>query len=312
MANFISNLKANGKYIANGIFLTISCLLVISLLTQLTDALYIQIIYIFLAVALDLVRMYVVGLAKAIWPTNWIKSIGLWLVYLAHASIIIIASIGFSLAAINAKTESIKTYNLERSTIIDDVEINKREIKRLEASREKLSEVEWKFKEITGRIDALQRTDRELLSKLENYKEVKTDVDQNVFDVLGSIVKVSGTAVKLYILFILSFLLELSLILTSWDVKVNQNVSDNETKNETPKISKNPEINGVKTPRLKLETQTNNPETETKIPETQTEMVKNGKKICPICGKNFPFKHDDKVFCGAKCRLTAHRHKEAV
>ena len=138
MFNFIRQLKTNGKYIANGILLTISCLLVISLLVQLTDERYIQIIYIFLAVALDLVRMYVVGLAKAFWRVDIGKSIALWFVYLAHASIIIIASIGFSLAAINVKAETVKTYNLQRSTIIDDVEINQREIKRLEASRDQL------------------------------------------------------------------------------------------------------------------------------------------------------------------------------
>jgi ribosomal protein S27AE len=303
MLNFISKLKSNGKYIANGIFLAISCLLVISLLTQLTDERYIQVIYVFLAVGLDLVRMWIVGLAKALWSINKGKSIALWLVYLVHASIIIIASIGFSLAAINTKAETVKAYNLQRSTIIDDVNLNQREITRLEADRAKLKENDWKFTQLSNRIDALQKIDRGLLVNLQDYQEVKVDINQNVFEVLGAAVGVKGIVVKLYVLFILSFLLELSLILTSWDIKINEGVSSCECETETET-------------ELEIdETQTETPETETKKPETQTEtkrkMVKNGKKVCPICGKNFPFKHDDKVFCGAKCRLTAHRHKEA-
>lgn len=45
-------------------------------------------------------------------------------------------------------------------------------------------------------------------------------------------------------------------------------------------------------------------------PRTETRTEKNGKKVCPVCGKVFPFKHDDKVFCGSACRSKSHRAKD--
>jgi ribosomal protein S27AE len=47
-------------------------------------------------------------------------------------------------------------------------------------------------------------------------------------------------------------------------------------------------------------------------PQTETRTEKNGKKVCPICGKAFPFKHDDKIFCGSACRSKSHRTREGV
>jgi hypothetical protein len=304
-----SKLKSNGKYIANGIFLAISCLLVISLLTQLTDERYIQIIYVFLAVGLDLVRMWIVGLAKALWSINKGKSIALWLVYLVHASIIIIASIGFSLAAINVKAETVKTYNLQRSTIIDDVNLNQREITRLEADRAKLKENDWTFTQLSNRIDALQKTDRGLLVNLQNYQEVKVDINQNVFEVLGSAVGVKGIVVKLYVLFILSFLLELSLILTSWDIRVNQVVSTHECEtefemDETPVTPSKSEI-----PTNEIPVTDNVTPIVTRVTDNVTDIKSHvtPKKPCPICGKSVRVKA---TYCGSRCRQVAHRQKE--
>lgn len=125
MIKLLQNFKTGGKalkYTANIIFLVISCLLITNLLVQLVDEQYIKVIFVILAIGLDIFRQYVVALGKAYWRIDLVKSLSCWLVYLIHVSVVIIASTGFALSAINAKSETagVITWKSSQSSTISN------------------------------------------------------------------------------------------------------------------------------------------------------------------------------------------------
>lgn len=225
MFKHLAKLKTSGnflKHTANIIFLTISCLLIASLLSQLSDEKFIQAIYIIVAIGLDIFRQYVVALAKFYWRSNLVKSCALWFVYLLHVSVVLIASIGFSLSAIDTKVKSTEVYNLQKQAIIDNVNSNEAEIKKLEPIKETLNSSSEQYRVTSQRIDALQKVDRGLFEQLKGFSAVKIDIQTDVYDTLGAALHTQGKFIKLYMLFIISALIELALLVTSWDIQLNE------------------------------------------------------------------------------------------
>ena len=291
MFKLFAKLKTSGnalKYTANIIFLSISCLLIANLLIQLSDEGFIKTIFVILAIGLDIFRQYVVALAKFYWRKSLVKSCALWFVYIIHVSVVLIASVGFSLSAIDTKVKSSEVYNLQKQAIIDNINSNEAEIKKMGPLKETLNPNSEQYKLISQRIDALQKVDRGLFEQLKGFAEVKVNVQNDVYDTLGKALRIDGGLIKLYMLLVISSLIELALLITSWDIKINQDIS-------IQGVEQNPEMdkNEIEIPDTKLETQ------------NQTFEIK--KKICPVCQKAFTYQHENKVFCSPKCRLKSYR-----
>ena len=399
------------KSIAWYIFLVISCLVIANLFVRMVDDPALKVVFAVIAIGLDLFRQYVVSKAKQYWRTNKGRSAALWLVYLVHFSIVIIASAGFTLSEVNLKSQSAGIYNMEKQSIIDTINSNAAEIKKLESLRGTLDPAKWQFRETSDRIDVLQAANNEHYQKLGDFKEVKVNVKDDVFGNIGKVFHVKGEALEIYVFIVMAILIELALLITSKDIKTVSEMmkTDAETeswfKTETEMLSEsfktrtqtktdpefrkivkqtksesnpafgefetrtqtqtemNPELRKIVTrteteskPEFReLETRTqteskpefrkfvtqtqtqSNPEfrefetrtqtetnpgfrkfvtrtqTQTKpktiLKEIKTQTEKNGNKMCPVCGKYFPFKHDDKIFCGSKCRSMAYRNK---
>lgn len=209
------NIVITIKRVSNIIFLIISCLVIANLLIRMVDKPFLKIIFVVIAVGLDLFRQYVVMMAKYYWRIAWIKSVGLWLVYIAHFSIVIIASAGFTLSEVNAKSQESGLYNMEKQSIISTIKSNESEIKQLETLRKTLNPAEWEFRRVSSRIDVLQKANVGHYEKLGNFKEAKLDVQEDVFNSIGSGIHIAGEFLKLYVFIVIAILIELALLITS-------------------------------------------------------------------------------------------------
>jgi len=316
------------------IFLVISCLVIANLFVRMVDNPVLKVLFAIIAIGLDLFRQYTVSKAKQYWRINKGRSMALWLVYIAHFSIVIIASAGFTLSEINLKSQSASVYNMEKQSIIDTIKSNEAEIKKLELLRGTLDPSKWQFRQVSDRIDVLQNANNEHYQRLDGFKEVKINVKEDVFGNIGKVFHVKGESLEIYVFIVMAILIELALLITSKDIKTVSEM--NETKPVTESETRT-EI-GPKTEFIGIETQTEThskpefrefemrnvtePKTDFREFETRTrtqskpllrgiktQMEMNGKKLCPICGKYFPFKRNDKIFCSNKCRSMSYRNK---
>jgi hypothetical protein len=294
------------------IFLVISCLVIANLFMRMVDNPYLKAIFIVIAIGLDLFRQYVVSKAKQYWKINIWQSAALWLVYIVHFSIVIIASAGFTISEVNFKSEAAGVYNMEKQSIIDTINSNAAEIQKLESLRGTLDPAKWQFRQTSNRIDVLQKANRDHYLRLNDFKAVKLNVKEDVFGSIGKVFHVKGESLELYVFIVIALLIELALLITSKDIKTVSEMNVMEDKMETATqfeaIETQTEIK-AKTEFRKMETQT---EPKTKFTGIKTQTEKNGKKICPICGTYFPFKHEDKIFCSSKCRSAAYRNKSII
>ena len=338
------------KNIAWFIFLVISCLVIANLFVRMVDNPALKVIFAVIAIGLDLFRQYTVSKAKQYWKINKGRSAALWLVYIAHFSIVIIASAGFTLSEVNLKSQTAGIYNMEKQSIINTINSNEAEIKKLESLRGTLDPSKWQFRQVSDRIDVLQNANSEHYQRLDGFKEVKVNVKEDVFGNIGKVFHVKGESLEIYVFVVMAILIELALLITSKDIKtvseVNETkpITESKTRTETePKT----EFRGIETQTVtlskpesrefetrmetlskpefrefetrtqtnpvfkKIETQTQT-EPKTLLREIKTQTKKNDKKLCPICGKCFPFKRNDKIFCSNKCRSMAYRNKSTV
>jgi hypothetical protein len=75
------------------------------------------------------------------------------------------------------------------------------------------------------------------LSKgISQLSETKINVNKDIYDTLGKVLHVDGEVIKLYMLLVLSLLIELALLVTSWDIKIEHNEQPEQPKNETVSI----------------------------------------------------------------------------
>ena len=210
------------KMAANIIFLVISCLVIANLLIKMVDNTFLKIIFAVIAIGLDIFRQYIVALGKYYFRINFWKSLPLWIIYLIHVSVVIIASAGFTLSEINAKSETAATYNMEKQSIIDTIKSNESEIKQRNELKAKQNPATWEYKQNASRIDALQKADTAHYIDLGKFKEVKLDVQKDIFDSIGKEININGGKLKLYVFVVIAILIELALLVTSWDIKINQ------------------------------------------------------------------------------------------
>lgn len=197
------------------------------------DKLYLKIVFVVIAVGLDLFRQYVVTKAKQYWKINIWQSGALWIVYLVHFSIVIIASAGFTLSEVNLKSETAAVYNMEKQSIISTIKSNETEIKQLETLRDTLDPAKWQFKQTASRIDVLQKANTGHYLRLGEFKEVKINVKDDTFGKIGTVFHISSESLEIYVFIVIAILIELALIVTSRSIPVEEpNRNKSEVNNE--------------------------------------------------------------------------------
>jgi hypothetical protein len=218
------NTEETIKNIAWWIFLFISFLVMGNLFWRMVDNAYLKVIFVIIAIGLDLFRQYVVTKAKQYWKTNFWQSAALWFVYLVHFSIVIIASAGFTMSEVNSKSATAGIYNMEKDSIINTIQSNESEIKQLESLRETLDPAKWQYRQTSSRIDALQKANTGHYERLGTFKEVKIDIKDDVFGPIGKAFRIKGASLELYVFIVIAVLIELALLITSKSIKSASNI----------------------------------------------------------------------------------------
>jgi predicted secreted protein len=209
------------KPIINGLFLTLSCFLIVYFLIHLTDNIFIKIGISVFAIALDVFMQYVLGLGRACWSGQKFKALILFLCYAVYVLIYAIPSaVGFFAVEIAAQeqsyaqTETLDRANQKRLTQIDQT------IDSL--NRQLAAESDTGYGSRSQAIIAelkKQNAERQKLQKtFQNVSEKSANVPKNVFRSLEDVFGVPENIIKVLLFGISTAMLYLGLILTSWNV----------------------------------------------------------------------------------------------
>jgi hypothetical protein len=104
---------------------------------------------------------------------------------------------------------------MEKQSIINTINSNESEIRKLELLQGTLDPAKWQFRQTSNRIDVLQKVNREHYQRLNNFKVVKLNVKEDVFGNIGKVFHIKGEALELYVFIVIAILIELALLITS-------------------------------------------------------------------------------------------------
>jgi hypothetical protein len=135
-------------------------------------------------------------------------------------SVVITASIGFALSETDAKNMTAEVYNGERASIEKQIQADEDERDILTVNMKQFNPFGWRMEDAVSRKDKLTESISNGYAELNNFREVKTDIQKDIYDVLGKAIGKSGDFVKLYMLFIIGLMIQVALLLTSWDIEI--------------------------------------------------------------------------------------------
>jgi hypothetical protein len=221
------------KPIINGLFLTLSCFLIVYFLIHLTDNLFIKIGISVFAIALDVFMQYVLGLGRACWNTNKVKAVILFLCYAVYVLVYAIPSaVGFFAVEIAAQeqsyaqTETLDRANRKRLTQIDQTidSLNR------QLAAEADTGYGTRSQAIIAELKKQNAERRKLQKTFQNDSEKPPNVPKNVFRSLEDVFGVPENILKVLLFGISTAMLYLGLILTSWNVSPDDSEGDGASK----------------------------------------------------------------------------------
>jgi len=208
------------RYSANGILFILSGFLSVNLYCQFSEVQFIKILFGFMALAFEMTRYYQFVIGKAYWKKKQYARAGFrFLIYGLLASTVVIASAGFTLSALNKQSLTVDSYIIEKTSALSDIEAIDKQIGALIISQGQITN-SWTLGVVNKSINKL-RADKQALTTLlkSEYSETKINISKSIFDSLGKPIGVPGENIKLYLLIVLSILLEVSLMLTSINIQ---------------------------------------------------------------------------------------------
>lgn len=220
------------RQISHAILVSLSMLLSINMFIQFSDSWFIQVLFGSMAAALELIKIYILVLAKDHFSKGQIKqyltSIIQFTVYLGLAIISIIASLGFTLVSIEEQslrfTSKQVVSEFRINSLIDELESNKNQIKIIQenATGLEFSAVE-RNESANKQIADIQLKNRKLITEIENLQKSKTSKEEetvkltssDMFVLLGRTVNLEGHQAMFYMMLILVVLLEIAIAITT-------------------------------------------------------------------------------------------------
>ncbi len=313
------------------ILLSFSCYMLINYLTDMVDGTDVKLGIGLFAICLDMGAQYVFITALIEWSRGrWkkglykhrIAAIVLLLIFGLYESCFAVpSSISFFLVQVDIKEQVNRTIADQTNDNRDKLKDIKDELAALNIGlaaeakttiRQNGQAIIDRKKELQAQWDAIENDNKET-ARIQD--KIFTGAI-NSFKVTADNFGINEKFAKVLTFGIAIFLLRILMILFCIKIKGERLAAITATKNtesETceTKFEKDETETEPKIQFRMIETQTET-EPKTKLRKIETQTVKNGKKICPVCGKYFPFKHEDKIFCGSKCRSAAHRNKSLV
>lgn len=220
------------RQISHAILVSLSMLLSINMFIQFSDHWFIKILFGSMASALELIKIYILVLAKDHFSKarikDYITSFIQFDVYLGLAIISIIASLGFTLVSIEEQSLRFTTRqevsDFRVNSLIDELESNKNQIKIIQQNATGLeySAVE-RNENANKQILEIQEKNRDLITEIENLQIKKSEKEEvvtrltssDMFVLLGKTVNLEGHQAMFYMMLILVILLEIAIAITT-------------------------------------------------------------------------------------------------
>lgn len=220
------------RQISHTILVSLSMLLSINMFIQFSDHWFIKILFGSMASALELIKIYILVLAKDHFSKarikDYITSFIQFDVYLGLTIISIIASLGFTLVSIEEQSLRFTTRqevsDFRINSLIDELESNKDQIKIIQQNATGLeySAVE-RNENANKQILEIQEKNRELITEIEDLQIKKTEknnietrlTSSDMFVLLGKTVNLEGHQAMFYMMLILVVLLEIAIAITT-------------------------------------------------------------------------------------------------
>lgn len=305
------------KNILNLSFLTLSSILIVYFLVQLTSNLVIKIGIAIFAVILEVFMQYLLSTGRNRWRIKRrLQASLLFFFYglyvLAYA---VPSATGFFMAEINAQEQT-----SARVEMVED--LDKERLQQISSMIQTLNaQLLTESKSGYGQrsqliMDEIKRLSEEQIAIQNSFKTpppTQTVVAKDLFKVMGSVFQIPGNVLKMIIFSISVLMVYVGLIMTNWDLSFSKNnpvfMPDKEIVLER-EIARTPDISGTKPADEASATLSESPPvpemSRHETPRETPEIAKAGKAICSTCGKHFPHKKD-KSFCCSDCRLKAYR-----
>ena len=231
------------RYSANGIFFFVSGLISVNMFIQFNENPWIKIVLGLLGVGLELARYYAFINGKANWillgkrvQMLWftvnekrVNAVVWFIIYSGLATVVIIASYGFSATALESQSKATEAYITQKDSIISDYSELSDRIVGLVNQEKQLTNYNWKYQELEDKLTALKKQRDALKNSLTNFSETKINVQKTMFESIGKGTSKTPEAVKFFLLVLIAILLEVSLMATSLDIDLSD-----EKKEEKP------------------------------------------------------------------------------
>lgn len=224
------------RYVSNGIFFFVSGLISINLFIQFNDNVWIKVVLALLSIGLELARYYAFVNGKAFWKKtgdeiqlfvlqfskNKIKSVMWFLIYSGLATVVIVASYGFSATALEGQSKSADAYIAQKDSIISDYAELSARIEGLVNQEKALTNYGWAYQDIENKLSSLKKQRDALKNTMTNFKETKINVQKIMFNSIGKRTKKSSDEVQFILLILIAILLEVSLMATSINITLDE------------------------------------------------------------------------------------------
>lgn len=227
------------KLVSHFILVGLSMGLSINLFIQFSDATLIKVLFALMATSLELIKLYLLILSKYNFSDivrKRFKAIIEFTIYFSLAAISAVASLGFTLVSIQEQSFQATSQNYEQEFQVTSIE---REIdsidQQIDSKLRQQSELPFDYitasERLTDQIEDLRTQRKELVTELDQILQqrdtTRETVSQDMFTLLGEIVNLNGRDTMFYMMIFLVILLEISIALTSGDLKKEVQLTQN-------------------------------------------------------------------------------------
>ncbi len=280
--------------------LVIVLVLVIHVLSSLTDDLFFTWFFRFIAIVICLGAQFLRGMArlhlKAKLPNYQWKVFGYWFLVIVYIICFeFLASVGSIVSQVGTVEQKQETESFIHREDVNDYGSLKSDLETYKRYREEENQTGkgGKFSYWDGKVSETQDKLEILKSKIESVPAIQKETKKSPFISLQQVYKLPADTFKGIMIAAALMIAFVILLVTPWELPIELLGNDSETIMRLPQNTYH---------ETDIET----------VPKNNGNNNETDKKICPICLKEFSPTRSDQIYCGDNCKVRAFRNKKRL